>query len=580
MSKRLLTKALAGLLLVAVVVPASFLVMPQRVVAADASCAAGIVAGVVAYLFGKDVPALDKFNLSVNTNTSVSSYFSCVYTTVIVPMLKQMIRNILKQMTASVVSWINGGGGNTSGSPSYVQNLSVTLRGVGDAAGLAFISQFGTALASSPFATSIQSALSSAYAEGTSLAGFFAANQCTLVTATRTIADVNAFLAGNWSRGGTAAWLSLTTQAQNNPYTLYQAAQSQLRSNVAQVQMNRRQDLIQSGGFMSWCPEGTSSGKKAGGVACFASSECTSGVCQADSSGSGSGVCTGGANPKSQCANPDGTPAQASTPGSVIMSYAQANINSGIGQLVSAQDLDDALGAIAGALLNQVIGPTGLFGSTQSSGSNSSGSSPTSTTLPASYSSAGATASAVLSGITTYTTAANKLSAAAGQASQRLTDLMTMCTAAATAPGVDASFAATARAQAAAAQTALENSAAPLLLNMQNAVAAVSATTAFATKVQTAAANPATDPVVLATDLATLLGMPPTSVDITRIQDAATHSGGATALPRNSEGGATVTLNVSGGSPMDQMTLLTLNASILQSVCVPPTANNSSQGGQ
>lgn len=259
------------------------------------------------------------------------------------------------------------------------------------------------------------------------------------------------------------------------------------------------------------------------------------------------------------------------------MSYAQANINSGIGQLISAQDLDGALGAIVTALANRILAGTGLFGSTQSSGggSGSSGSTPTNTSSVSASNTAIALANAVQTRLTAYNTAANSITDAANTASQVLTDFMNACTAAGTPAATT---------QAAAAQSAISDEVAPLLINMQEVLSNVAGTQALIDKVKSEAAVAATAagaPETFAADVAALSTASPTALEVGAIEARAARTTGAYSLPFQTDPRQppTVSLNVAGGTSIDQMTLIILNVSILKPICVPPVVDTTPPGG-
>src|SRR3989344_8405212 len=110
-------------------------------------------------------------------------------------------------ITAGVIAFVIGKA-NGTGVPQFVVDVQRSLQTVGDSRALAFFDQYGRN-SNSPFAASITSSLRNSYLQKTSLAGFWAANMNTLA---RFSPDVNAYLAGNWSQGGVAAWFALTTQ--------------------------------------------------------------------------------------------------------------------------------------------------------------------------------------------------------------------------------------------------------------------------------------------------------------------------------------------------------------------------------
>lgn len=574
MSKRPFVGVLAGMLILTLMVPAAFFVAPQRTHAAGgifgaAGCIGGILgiggtaAGTAASLLGVPVT-----NLLMQANTTVAAgatATSCITDTILMPLARALARMILQQITASTINWINGGNG--TGQPSFVLNIGLHLQSVGNAVAIPFINQIMTGFRS-PFGMSIASSLSKSYSQQTSMAGFFAANQSTLAKVSPNPA---AFLAGNWSQGGIPAWFALTTQDQNNPYTLFQTAQNQLGSQVNQSQTNRRQDLMQSGGFLSWCG--------------------------ADSNTSNT-VSLRGISPSAPCTNPDGSPAKVQTPGSVILGYTQKMLGSGIDQLVNANDLDAALGAIVTTLIRNVLGGTGLFGASQSSSSGAS-----ITTQLQNYAADNASASVSATSIaqsktaqiTTYIDSWNTVATAANMASTTAADLATFCVAAAdtaanalinsgnategavfitATPAALASthsvFIDASRAQAVAAQTAITTEVAPVLTQALAAPGLVTATQVFVLKVESEAlgltsltSSDTGAAGALAADTQTLSAMPPTAADVAIAQENAQVFGGARATPEGS-------LTVAGSSLVDQMNLIITNANALKTtVCNP-----------
>lgn len=559
MRKYPFASALAILLIITLVTPTVFFIAPQKTHAAGgilgaASCIGSIlgigVGTVVTKVVSPAVPTWDALNLSQNTVSASANSTSCINDTILMPLARALARMILQQITASTINWINGGNG--TGQPSFVLNLGVHLQSVGNAVAIPFINQIATGF-NSPFGPAIASSLMKSYSQQTSMAGFFAANQSTLAQSSPNQA---AFLAGNWSQGGIPAWFALTTQDQNNPYTLYQAAQSQLGSQVNQAQTNRRQDLISGQGFLSWCG--------------------------ATDSSAGSGSATG-VNPGASCINKDGTSGNVQTPGSVILGYTQKTLGSGIDQLVSAQDLDAALGAIVTTLIKNVLGGTGLFGASRSSSSGTA-----ITTQLQNYAADNASASASATSIaqskasqvTSYTDAWNTIAIAANTASTTAADLATFCIAqqstasdifaAGGNPGGDMiAFMAISNAQAAAAQTAITTEIAPVLKQALAAPASVAATQTFVLKVESEALGLTSLTTAdtgaagaLTADTQTLSTMPPTAADVATVQENAQTFGGSKATPTGS-------LTVSGSSLVDQMNLIKANAAALKAACTP-----------
>ncbi len=535
MSKKAITSALAVLLTISVAMSAALLVAPQRV---HAQSFVGCIGGLVGSLAGGgssataatvSVPVNSIVGNVINGGTEATTISGCINDFVIMPLIHAAIRAILQKMTASVVNWINGGNGTNQ--PSYVQDLQGHLQLVGDISANNFLTQFGVN-SNSPFVAAITSSLRTNYLQNTSSAGFFAANQDTLTQASP---NVGAFLAGDWSQGGVGAWLALTTQSQNNPYMLYQAAQSQLGALVATAQDARLNELNWGQGFLSWCgPAGQSTGT----------------------------------NPADSCKNADGSPGQTETPGSIIHDYTQqAVVNSGFQQLISANDLDSALSAIITALLNQVLGGAGgLLGASQTTNNTPSlttqlqnYSLPNSTTANTTAATASVTATlqAALSQVAIYQSAWQSISTAANAASTAVTTLKNSCTSYAAALPSNP-LAAAALAEATAAQNAITTEINPVLANVSTSYTTASAMQAMIQQIQ----NELNSGISYTTDLQTLQTMPPTNADVTSaVQNAQTTAIGATATPTGS-------LTVSGGSTVDQMNLISANATALRaSVC-------------
>lgn len=601
MTTKPLTGVLATLLVITLIAPAAFFVAPQRASASAASCIGGVLGGALGSLgslagaAGIKVPGLSGVpvsNISIegsSGSTAGSTAGSCINDVIVIPLARAAIRAMLQKMTASVISWINNTPGqNGTSAPSYVQDLQGHMQSVGTVKALAFLSQFRN-LSNSPFATAITSSLNSTYLQQSSLGGFFGANQCTL---TDSSPNINAYLAGNWSQGGTAAWFALTTQTQNNPYTLYQASQAQLNSQIANAQAAQATQLSWGQGFLSWCGADTTT-YPAGNNPDEASSNVVS------------------ATPTAQCVNKDGTPTPIQTPGSIIHDYAQkAVVSSGFDQLISANDLDNALSSIVSALATQVLGGAGgLFGSSVAS-SNSAANNGTITSQLQNYSASSVsatqssfqTAQTMLDRIAAYTSAWSTIGASADTASTSAVSLANFCTSAADtaalaqwnssgstwgtpstptpadlasmhSPFIDA-----ARAQAAAVPAVLSTEIAPIIAQAQAAPDAASTTQALALQVQTEASGGSsttgTAGATLASDVAILVTMFPTLTDLSDAQTNATAGAGAIASPVGS-----LTIS-SAGSLVSQMNLIISNVATLKTtVCNPSSSLYATSGG-
>lgn len=458
------------------------------------------------------------------------------------PLAWVLSQKSLQAITGSVIGFVTGNG-NGTGQPQFVQNLLGNLQGVGDNQAFAFLAQFGSQ-SNSPFSSAITSALRTNYLQQTSLAGFFAANKCTL---SQSSPNPNAFLAGNWSQGGIAAWFALTTQGQNDPYQLYQKANGQLGSQVAAAQFARVQDYQAGNGFISWCDTSSGGSNSIQPVSITPQQTGTSADLQPVS-----------ITPQ-QCMNSDGTPGTVATPGSVIHDQLTKALGSGVDKLVSSDEIDEILGQLAMQLVSSVLGGSsgGLSGISQSSSESSrsmlnqyTSENPAGTTGGSNTANGSIVtlAQTTLSNITAYETAWNTVLNAAQAASSTVTQLSSTCTT-----------------ESSSAQTALLYEVQPVILQAQNAIASAEKTKALAQKVlaESSSTDPGTAGALLA-DSQALAAAPPTATDIATAQSDAQAPGAATASPSGS-------LTVSGGTLVDRMNLITKNAQALQSACSLPT---------
>jgi len=593
MNKKTFTSVCVMLLTITLIAPAAFFIAPQRASAAGVGCIGGLIGGLLGN--ASTLAAVPISNVSIQTSsgyTAATTYGTCLNDLVLMPLARMAIKVMIQHMTSSVVNFINGTG-NRSGQPSFVQDLAGHLQAVGDVAALSFIGQIRQAAFSSPFGTAIAFALKANYLRQTSLAGFFAAYQSTL---SKYSPNVNRFLAGDWSQGGAGAWFALTTQKNNNPFDVYQAAQNQMGSNVNQVQINRNLDLNRGSGFLSSCPSNT----VAAGAACeaFSSGGCPNGeVCSAD------GHCPvdDGVNPQAPCTNPDGTPAKAVTPGSIIHDYTQkAVVDSGFdqayAQLISANDIDAALGQIVNAVISQVLGGVdGLLSGSPSRPSSSR--SPSLTTQLNNYTPTGTgviestsqTPQTKLTGLTGYMTALDTIITAANTASTSVQNLADYCAAEqasmtqalatyqnqSTSQGPDPygiasaaiagmqTFITNAGNTHDIAQAALTNGITPVLTKAWAASTTAATTQKFALKVQKDASLVPV-PTTLSSDTAKLLTMPPSQFEVNDTISNAQVTGGAA-----TQNFCQYSLAVSGGTTVDQMNLISTNATALKASCDP-----------
>jgi hypothetical protein len=579
MNPRPFSSIVALFLIALLIVPSAFLVAPQRanalfgigdivfdptnLVQTTVSAVENTITAIKSTLSA----ALDVTNTAANVATQINAY-------VLQPLAFVLSGNLLKMITAGVISFVIGKA-NGTGIPQFVTDVQKSLQTVGDARALSFFNQFGRN-SNSPFAASISSSLRNNYLSKTSLAGFWAANMNTLARSTPSYRP--GYLAGNWSQGGVAAWFALTTQTQNNPYTFYPIAQEQLATLVGPggggATGARVAELNWGQGFTSWC--GASEGSTT-----------------ADNDGTEM-ESEAGINPGDPCTDKEGNPGITKTPGSVIV----ASLNKALGsQTDSILRMGNVGPEINGILRNigtvmqtvnfatEILGGAssgGLFGVNSTSGTNSTSrlmqyqNTPgylgtTNSSILKNAATLPVSGPEMLSRVTQYESAWSTINTAANAASTTIASLADFCTAAAMTESNTASFVSESTAQATAARTALTDVIAPILAQVAAAAEINAAARAMVQRIQTAL-NSSLDSTgsTYATDLQTLQSMSPTAADVANIQQETQAFNMAAASPEGS-------LNVSGGSIIDRMSLISTNAVELKtSVCTPRSRDNSS----
>ncbi|MFA6414624.1 MAG: hypothetical protein WC217_03720 [Candidatus Paceibacterota bacterium] len=599
--KRHFTAALALLLAVTLFAPSLFLIAPQKAQAQYSVIEVG------KQLLETTITAI-KSTLSEihNATTAAATYAEYINTYYLQPLAFVLSGNLLKALTAGVIAFVIGKS-NGTGVPQFATDVLGSLQTVSDSQALAYLNSFGRN-SNSPFASSISSSLRTNYLQKTSLAGFWAANRSTL---SRYSPNVNAYLAGNWSQGGIASWFALTTQNQNNPYTLYPTTQSELATlvgpGIGGVTGTRLAQLSWGQGFMSWCGATDEATQAQNSAAtdyqqCQASGK-TGAECQAvfDSAG-GTMPSSGGINPGDACTTKDGTPGVLKTPGSTIKATLDKVLGGQQDQIVRMGNVGPQINAILGNIAtvmqtvnfaSQILGGPnsgGLFGVGQVSSSNSTSrlmeyqNAPgnlgvTNTTINRDTAKLPVAGGDVSNRVTQYQSAWGTIGSAANTASTTVADLASYCIAQqkvaksvlAEDPSALATFIRASTAQADAATTTLTIQIAPVLAKVAAADGVIATARAAVAKVQGQLSDTGTSGGTYSTEIQSLQTMPPTMTDVANVQQEAEAFNLATANPIGS-------LTVSDGSILDQMNLITKNATTLKStVCTPASSSSNTQ---
>jgi hypothetical protein len=234
-------------------------------------------------------------------------------------------KTALRQITISVVNWINSG---FKGSPSFVTNFQQFFTNVADAAAGQFIQGAGLSFLCTPFRLQIKIAIAQSYANRS-------AQSCTL---TRVIGNVNSFMNGNFAQGGWGGLVSFTTMPTNNPYGAFAYAQVGLAS-AQQTALSNANRNISPTGFLnlqqlSGCTDSANNGI-AGGVGLGINSQA---------------AIAGGA-----ASLPDGCKPKVVTPGGVIAESLGAVNKSGIDQLGLASNIDQIINALTTQLMVKLL---------------------------------------------------------------------------------------------------------------------------------------------------------------------------------------------------------------------------------
>lgn len=195
-------------------------------------------------------------NLATNVLNGVSQFASAAldYSSefkeyVLDPLIAALAEIVLQELTRSVVNWINSG---FEGSPSFVQNPGAFFLDIADQTTGAFISGDLAELCS-PFSIDIRIALSFKYRPN--IGKRYSCTLSTIIANSKNAvenASINGFTAGDFKQGGWPAFVSLTTEPQNNVFGAYLQADSDLSFRVANKQEQQKNELGQGKGFLSW----------------------------------------------------------------------------------------------------------------------------------------------------------------------------------------------------------------------------------------------------------------------------------------------------------------------------------------
>ena len=259
----------------------------------------------------------DPTNFVQNTSTAISTTANWIKENVLDGIGNAIAKRLISSMLGSMVRWINSG---FSGSPAFIQDIGGFLLQVADEAAGDVIESLGEvgSFICSPFRLDIQIALSLKYQqarEGRPLA------TCTL---TGVIDNLESFIEGNFQDGGWEDWFAITSQPElYTPYGQMLAAEAHLSAQISNQRGQRLQIANWGNGFLS------------------------SEVCEYVDGPDGEGD----------------TKCSISTPGTTIANSLNKALGAGQDALVSADEINEVIGALLGQIANQALtGAAGLLG--------------------------------------------------------------------------------------------------------------------------------------------------------------------------------------------------------------------------
>jgi hypothetical protein len=301
-------------------------------------------------------------NLVQNTSTNIQTTLTRIKEYVLDQIPWIISKTIIRQITASIVNWINSG---FKGNPAFVSNPSQFLLDIGDSVAGNIIAGSDLNFLCSPFALDVRLSLAFNYSSQ-----FKDTISCTLSD----VADnIQGFMDGGFTvNGGWETWSQLTQNPANNPYGAYIASQNEIAIRTAKGQSIQLAQLNWGSGFLSWSvcddtPEtlGTNSGNFSQDIQSVGFDDPTGDAWGQDTAS----TLTDTSNPATgPCKN-----SHIETPGSVIEGQLENVLGSGVRQLELADSFNEIVGALVGQLVTQVVGATGLLGTTKSASGPSGG---------------------------------------------------------------------------------------------------------------------------------------------------------------------------------------------------------------
>lgn len=299
------------------------------------------------------LPVADVANTVQNTvsatanTTSAASTLSMQIKEYFLDNVAYMIAKMaLRELTGSVVNWINSG---FEGNPAFVSNPAEFFKDVGDQLlGEMIIGQENLAFLCSPFSIDLRLQLAFKYRP------FQKRISCTLsdvisnVTGAVEGASINGFTAGDFSQGGWPAFVTMTTEPQNNLYGAYVQADFELSARIADMKKLKSDELNQGRGFLSW--------KKCTDIAAPGDANFVGPTQPGEGS---SNLTSNTVGPEEANSFKRQQNCEVQTPGSVIAGVLDANAAGPLQELHLADEINEVVSALFSQMVKQIL-TTGL----------------------------------------------------------------------------------------------------------------------------------------------------------------------------------------------------------------------------
>lgn len=255
---------------------------------------------------------------------------------------------VVNSITQSLVNWINSG---FNGSPAFETDLNQSLVELQDEVTNAFLADLFTDVGkgdmiNSEFAERIGQGIATSYyiyTSGERLAYRLRSNIQNYSQ------NPDLFRRGDFSQGGWQAWHQSNVVCGNNVYCFQFAARDEHAVRLMQEVDQYVTELGWGDGFLSWKGDCIRA-RRADGTEATATVDQRSGNTQGVNLGAGD-----------KCLNHN-----IKTPGSVTEDYLAFQLGSGVRQLELADSINEIVGALVGQLVQQVFGPGGLLGTSDS----------------------------------------------------------------------------------------------------------------------------------------------------------------------------------------------------------------------